>query len=89
MQQGILRRTNTHFLVSSTQNPLLALKLKESKEAYDKTLGDHTGRQQNAIYTEEDIIEARRTMYKHKPSTLMDHVMNKVRYLLTFPPFSY
>lgn len=38
--------------------------------------GDHTGRQQNHIWTKEEIDEALNTLYRHKPKTFSDYAMN-------------
>lgn len=48
----------------------------------DSELGDHTGRQQNHIWTMEEINDIRANMYKHKPNTISDHIANKVMYML-------
>ena len=45
-------------------------------ETDDMVAGDHTGRQQNHIWTKEEIDEALNTLYRHKPKTVSDYLMN-------------
>jgi len=40
----------------------------------DKSFGDHTGRQQNHIWTPEEIDDIRKNKYRHVPSTIVDKV---------------
>lgn len=42
----------------------------------DTVAGDHTGRQQNHIWSKEEIDEALNTLYRHKPETISDYLMN-------------
>lgn len=43
-------------------------------------LGDHTGYQQNHIFTLEEIAEVKRDVWKHKPQSLGDKAANLVMY---------
>lgn len=85
-QQNVTPNTENdtmHFKVRGIPHPLSVkvLPMKNSEE-YIKALGDHTGRLQNKIHSDEDILEARTNIYNHKPSTITDHVANKVMYFL-------
>lgn len=75
---------NVHFRITNVAHPLKAKEnLDKSAEFYQKTLGDHSGRQQNHIWTEEELNEKLGTLYHHQPKTIADHVMHKlVRYLM-------
>lgn len=68
----------THFRISNTRHPLLIKK----KTYSDLQYGDKTGRQQNHIWTKDEIKEKMETLYRHIPDTLSDHVMNKIMYAL-------
>lgn len=71
-----------HFRVSGVPHPLHAKPdLKdESILVRDQISGDHTGRQQNHIWSAEEIAEVRANIYKHKPRTMSDKIMNKLMY---------
>jgi len=40
--------------------------------------GDHSGRQQNHIWSAEEINDQLKTLYRHKPETLSDKFMNTI-----------
>ena len=40
--------------------------------------GDHSGRQQNHIWSEEEINDQLKSLYRHKPETLSDKFMNTI-----------
>ena len=66
----------THFRITNTRHPLLIKK----KTYTDMQIGDHSGRQQNHIWSKEEIAEKMSTLYRHIPQTFSDHVMNKLMY---------
>jgi hypothetical protein len=75
---------HTHFRASGIPHPLHA-KPKAyfdslSKETVDAKMGDHTGRQQNHIWTTAEIDFIRKNMYRHKPTTAIDKGVNAVMY---------
>ncbi len=49
-------------------------------EDLEKKLGDHTGRQQNHIWNVAEIEEIRQNIYKHKPQTFSDKIVNRAMY---------
>jgi hypothetical protein len=52
---------------------------------YEKDLNkaaDHLGRQQNHIWSKEEINQHLTTMYRHQPTTLSDRIMNSLVNLL-------
>mmetsp|Transcript_19110 Transcript_19110/g.37730 ORF Transcript_19110/g.37730 Transcript_19110/m.37730 type:complete len:344 (-) Transcript_19110:265-1296(-) len=77
---------HVHFRASGIPHPFNAKpqSLKEQKEMdpeqYDRDLADHTGRQQNHIWTKEEVDHVRANIHKHKPVTMMDKVMNQIMY---------
>jgi hypothetical protein len=71
--------THVHFRASSRPHPLNA-KPKDIRSPLDEALGDHSGRQQNHIWTSEELEEKMSTLYRHKPKTVTDHVMNNLMY---------
>jgi hypothetical protein len=79
----------THFRVSSHKHPLEMKPKKldigwmsqlEAQAAEEMKSADHTGRQQNHIWTMEEIKEVMSTLYRHQPQTVSDHIMNKLMY---------
>jgi competence transcription factor ComK len=42
----------------------------------EERLGDHTGRQQNHIWSEEEVRERMATLYRHTPVTWSDRIVN-------------
>jgi hypothetical protein len=78
-------RDYTHFKISAHKHPLDggAKKLKwvekmAAEAAEEMKAADHTGRQQNHIWSKEELEEAMSTLYRHQPKTWSDHVMNKL-----------
>eukprot|EP01039_Chlorochromonas_danica_P004928 gene4928-5410_t len=65
-----------HFRASGRQHPLQLKKVEYTSE----DMGDHMGRQQNHIWTKEELHEKMTTLYRHKPETFTDHAMNKLMY---------
>jgi uncharacterized membrane protein YcgQ (UPF0703/DUF1980 family) len=51
----------------------------------DYAAGDHTGRQQNHIWTKEELNEAMTTLYRHKPTTFVDRAVQTVVCMLLSP----
>ncbi len=68
--------SHIHFKKSQRPHPL---NIQQNRE-YDIAIGDHTGRLQNHIWSKEEIAEKMGTLYRHKPKTTMDHIMNKTMY---------
>lgn len=68
---------HNHFRISLEKHPLVP---KKGTVEYEKFIGDHSGRMQNHIWSPEEIEEKKSTLYRHKPKTLSDHVMNKLMY---------
>lgn len=60
---------NVHFKGSGKPHPLVG-KVSAPKVA----LGDHSGLQQNHIWTENELKEKLETLYHHKPQTFMDKI---------------
>mmetsp|Transcript_3554 Transcript_3554/g.5861 ORF Transcript_3554/g.5861 Transcript_3554/m.5861 type:complete len:333 (+) Transcript_3554:49-1047(+) len=69
--------SHVHFRKSSRPHPL---KAKAPTQVFEEVLGDHTGRQQNHIWTHDELVEKMSTLYRHEPVTVSDHVMNKLMY---------
>ena len=65
-----------HFKNSHNKHPL-----KNSPE-YIANMADHIGRQQNHIWSKDELEEKMTTLYRHKPKSISDHVMNKLMYSL-------
>lgn len=72
-------RSHIHFKQSQKPHPLKPTPGRDY-ETDGRTQGDHTGRQQNHIWTEEELDTAMTTLYRHQPKTFSDKVMNKVMY---------
>jgi hypothetical protein len=66
-----------HFKNSSSKHPLKPIM---GSVDYDKELGDHTGRQQNHIWSKEEIDLLSKTLYRHKPVTISDKIVNASMY---------
>lgn len=80
-------RSHIHFRVTPTPHPLggkphivdgHATAAQYEKD--DLKAADHFGRQQNHIWTKEELQEAMTTLYRHKPQTVSDYVMNYAMY---------
>jgi hypothetical protein len=52
----------------------------DTQKVYKQILGDHTGLQQNHIWTESELQEKLSVLYHHKPHTYADHFMHKLMY---------
>ncbi len=77
-------RDYTHFKISSHKHPLEVKKISSwvdkmtAEAAEEMKAADHTGRQQNHIWSKEELEEAMSTLYRHQPKSFSDHVMNKL-----------
>lgn len=69
---------HVHFKASGRKHPLGVVTTPNPVG----TLGDHTGLQQNHIWSKEELEEKMSTLYRHEPKTLSDHIMNKLMYSL-------
>lgn len=80
----------THFKISSHKHPLEVKKISSwvdkmtAEAAEEMKAADHTGRQQNHIWSKEELEEAMSTLYRHQPKSFSDHVMNKLMYGLYY-----
>ena len=63
-----------HFRASNRAHPLFPEGYVTSKER----LGDHTGKQQNHIWSETEIHEKMSTLYTHKPATWGDRAVKSL-----------
>jgi hypothetical protein len=79
--QDLDSKTHVHFRATVRPHPL-NVKPDDPEKFYQDTLGDHTGRQQNHIWSLEELDEKMNNLYRHKPQTFSDHVMNKLMYSL-------
>ena len=77
-QEKLPLQVNTHFKGNGRQHPLKISTSLNSNDADEIAAGDHTGRQQNHIWTKEELDVAMSTLYRHKPVRLSDHIMNKL-----------
>ena len=68
--------SHQHFRVTSHQHPLKPA-LVVGSSAEEKSAGDHTGIQQNHIWSSEELNEAMSTLYRHQPKTIADKIVNK------------
>ena len=77
-------RSHIHFKQTPKPHPLMEKRyLSEQATKYetDELLqGDHTGRQQNHIWTKEELDVAMSTLYRHQPKTISDKIVNKAMY---------
>ena len=67
-------RSHSHFRSFEKARPTTF----SPEDHYDYSIADHTGRQQNHIWSEEELNEKLSTLYRHKPATVSDHIMNKL-----------
>ena len=65
-------RSHIHFKLTPTPHPLGVPKI--AYEVDDMVAGDHTGRQQNHIWSKSELQEKMSTLYRHKPKTIADHI---------------
>ena len=68
--------TAVHFRRSSTPHPLQG----SNDAKYDQDMGNHTGRQQNHIWTDEELTEKMSKLYHHVPKNMGDHAVHKLMY---------
>jgi hypothetical protein len=77
---------NAHFRVTNVPHPL---KNKPSDQYSEADLANKFGRQQNHIWSLEELKEATTVVYHHKPKTISDYVMRTIMNVLcktlTFP----
>lgn len=79
--EEVPERDHTHFKVSAHKHPLETKKKfadQAAADAEEMKAADHTGRQQNHIWSNEELDEAMTTLYRHQPKTFSDHLMNKL-----------
>jgi hypothetical protein len=70
-------RSHNHFRTTQTPHPLIT-KNAQIYETNDYVAGDHTGRQQNHIWSKEELKEKMSTLYRHKPQSISDYITNSV-----------
>ena len=70
-QKGNQENTNVHFRVSKKPHPLLALERLTPA-------GDHTGLQQNHVWSEEEINKKLGSLHHHSPVTVSDKIMRGI-----------
>lgn len=63
-------RSHEHFRLSTKPHPLNTKRIIHED-------GDHTGLQQNHIWSKEELDEMAATMYRHQPKTWSDYIVNK------------
>ena len=68
---------HVHFNATAKKHPFRPLTAQEKYEI-DVKEGDHTGRQQNHIWTPAEIEENMAHLYRHKPISFSDKLMNKL-----------
>jgi hypothetical protein len=78
-------RSHVHFKESQKPHPLVGDSSTSHQEfseyeTDEYVQGDHTGRQQNHIWTKEELEEKMSTLYRHKPKSVSDQVANKLMY---------
>lgn len=72
-------RSHVHFNQSPKPHPLEPPSVSgHTYETDDNVAGDHSGRQQNHIWTKEELDEALVDLHRHKPSTVSDHVVRGI-----------
>ena len=65
-------RSHIHFKLTPTPHPLGVPKI--AYEVDDMVAGDHTGRQQNHIWSKSELQEKMSTLYHHTPQSISDRV---------------
>ena len=88
LSTGALRSLSTqHFKASNTVHPLLPQK---QYLAMEREMADKTGRQQNHIWSKDELDSALATFSdKHVPETLSDKVMHGFMYYGLYHPFNF
>lgn len=73
---------NVHFKApAAIKNPLVYQGKENDKSFGDEVKsGDHMGRQQNHIWTKEELEIAMTTLYRHEPKTFADKCLNRLMY---------
>eukprot|EP00600_Ochromonadales_sp_CCMP1393_P005257 CAMPEP_0174966838 /NCGR_PEP_ID=MMETSP0004_2-20121128/7251_1 /TAXON_ID=420556 /ORGANISM="Ochromonas sp., Strain CCMP1393" /LENGTH=375 /DNA_ID=CAMNT_0016215905 /DNA_START=68 /DNA_END=1195 /DNA_ORIENTATION=- len=84
-QQYGVKDYHAHSMHNTSSRATSTLYGVYSKSAVDYEMdqmkaADHIGRQQNHIWTNEEIDERLGSMYRHQPVTASDHVMNGLMY---------
>ena len=74
-QRYIRAGDDLHFRVSNIPHPL---KTKPTDQLTEEELANKFGRQQNHIWTQEELKEKMSVVYHHKPQTISDHVMRTI-----------
>jgi len=69
-----------HFRASSHPHPLKLKKFQLGTSEEEMQAADHTGRQQNHIWSKNEIENVMSTLYRHQPKTIADQFMNKLMY---------
>ena len=67
--------SNIHFRATNVPHPLNA---KPSQQLSEAELADKFGRQQNHIWTLQELNERTTTVYRHSPQTVSDHIMKTI-----------
>ena len=67
--------SNIHFRATNVPHPLNA---KPAQQLSEAELADKFGRQQNHIWTLEELKERTTVVYRHTPQTISDHVMRTI-----------
>ena len=86
--QEFFRREERYYSTSSRASFMFTTSsLEEKKELSglpkEELMADHSWRQQNHIWTKEELEEKRKThVYKHVPKTMTDHIAHKFMKLL-------
>ena len=68
-----------HFRVSNIPHPL---KAKPTDQLTEEELANKFGRQQNHIWTQEELKEKMSVVYHHKPQSISDHFMRSIMTVL-------
>ena len=74
-QRFIQAGEDVHFRASNIPHPL---KTKPSDQLSEEELANKFGRQQNHIWTQEELKEKMSVVYHHKPQSISDHVMRTI-----------
>ena len=78
----LLYTATSDFINISSRNvytaPDFNLKADAIKKSTDADIGDHLGRQQNHIWSKEEINDRLQNLYRHQPQSITDHIMNKL-----------
>lgn len=72
--------SNAHFKHTIDRHPLYHKKENDIGFIHEIKSGDHTGRQQNHIWTKQELETAMTTLYRHEPKTIPDKILNGIMY---------